>query len=79
MYVPLWDIVRERSQNNKKPIENIKALATQNQLPTALNDIAISYMHMVCNRLFLSKHRMHEMVVYDFLFKYYTKEIYKNR
>jgi lantibiotic biosynthesis protein len=79
MYVPLWDIVRERSQNNKKPIENITALATQNQLPTALNDIAISYMHMVCNRLFLSKHRMHEMVVYDFLFKYYTKEKYKNR
>jgi lantibiotic biosynthesis protein len=76
MYTPLWELVRERSQNNKKPMENLKFLATQNQLPTPLLDIAISYMHMVCNRLFLSKRRMHEMVVYDFLFKYYSKEVF---
>jgi lantibiotic biosynthesis protein len=76
MYVPLWNIVRERSQNNTKAMENMKSLATQNKLPTALNDIAISYIHMVCNRLFLSKHRMHEMVVYDFLFKYYSKQVF---
>jgi lantibiotic biosynthesis protein len=76
IYSPLWNIVQERSQKNKQPIENIKSLATENKLPTALNDIAISYMHMVCNRLFLSKHRMHEMVVYDFLFKYYAKRLF---
>jgi lantibiotic biosynthesis protein len=74
MYNPLWDIVRERSQKNKKAIENIQCLATVNQLPTALNEMIISYVHMVCNRLFLSKHRMHEMVVYDFLFKHYMKQ-----
>jgi lantibiotic biosynthesis protein len=77
MYNPLWDILQERSEKNKKSIKKIKALATDKKIPNRLNDIAISYIHMVCNRLFLSKHRMHEMVVYDFLFKYYTKKLWK--
>jgi lantibiotic biosynthesis protein len=76
MYKPLWDIVRERSQNNTTAIKNIKTLATENKLPVSLHNVTISYIHMVCNRIFLSKHRIHEMVVYDYLFKYYNKKLF---
>jgi hypothetical protein len=34
---------------------------------------------MVCNRIFLSKHRMHEMVVYDFMYKYYSKQMHTSK
>ncbi len=79
MYAPLWDIVRERSQNNEAPIKNIKTLLAENKLPVSLHNITISYIHMVCNRIFLSKHRIHEMVVYDYLFKYYNKQLFTGK
>ena len=31
---------------------------------------------MICNRIFLSKHRIHEMVIYDYLYKYYSKQLF---
>jgi len=30
-----------------------------------------SYIHMICNRIFISNQRKHELVIYDFLFKVY--------
>jgi lantibiotic biosynthesis protein len=79
LYEPLWEIVNERSLKNEIPIKNIKQLYTENKLPTALHFMAISYIHMVCNRIFLSKHRVHEMVIYDYLFKYYNKLLYNGK
>lgn len=38
-----------------------------------------SYMHMTMNRLFRSKNRIYEMVVYYFLDKYYKSEIAKKK
>ncbi|MDR0295220.1 MAG: hypothetical protein LBH91_03380 [Prevotellaceae bacterium] len=31
-----------------------------------------SYIHMTLNRLFRTQQRMHELVMYDYLFRYYT-------
>jgi lantibiotic biosynthesis protein len=76
MYEPLWEIVKERSIKNEIPIKKIKQLHVENKLPAPLQSLAISYVHMVCNRLFLSKHRMHEMVLYDYLSKYYNKQLF---
>lgn len=36
-----------------------------------LNDYLGSYAHMLMNRLFRSKNRLHEMVVYDLLYRHY--------
>lgn len=79
MYEPLWGIIRERSFKNGVPIKNIKQLHIENKLPATLHSIAISYVHMVCNRIFLSKHRVHEMVIYDYLFKYYNKQLFTGK
>jgi thiopeptide-type bacteriocin biosynthesis protein len=76
MYRPIWEIIRERSDKNKEATQNIRQLFAEKKLPTSLHNIAISYLHMICNRVFLSKQRVHEMVVYDYLYKYYNKQLY---
>ena len=39
------------------------------------NTLLSSYTHMMMNRWFRTKQRMHEAVVYDFLLKYYSSQI----
>jgi lantibiotic biosynthesis protein len=79
IYEPLWEIVRERSVNNQQASLNIVQFSKEKKLPTSLHDLAISYVHMICNRLFLSKQRIHEMVVYDYLYKYYNKQLHTGK
>ncbi|MFK7749084.1 MAG: lantibiotic dehydratase C-terminal domain-containing protein, partial [Kordia sp.] len=44
-----------------------------------INDLMGSYMHMLMNRLFKSKNRIHEMVCYDFLYRYYKSMIARKK
>lgn len=43
------------------------------------NDLILSYIHMILNRLFKSKNRIYELVIYDFMRRYYESEIARNR
>jgi thiopeptide-type bacteriocin biosynthesis protein len=68
----------------------VRACALQNQvalkaialnISTALTapqlqDVLGSYIHMTMNRLFKSKQRMYEMLVYDFSYKNYKTMAY---
>jgi len=40
-----------------------------------LDNLISSFIHMTMNRLFVSKNRFHEMVVYDFLYRYYKSMV----
>lgn len=40
-----------------------------------MNELLGSYIHMLCNRLFRSKHRLQELVIYTYLFNYYKSQI----
>lgn len=42
-------------------------------------DYLESYIHMFCNRVFLSKQRVNEWVLYHFLSKYYNSEYARNK
>jgi len=42
----------------------------------SLDELIGSYIHMLMNRLFKSKNRLNEMVVYDFLYRYYKMKPY---
>lgn len=79
MFYPLWEIIEQRSKANESVCKNIVNYNNENKLPEALSSIAISYLHMICNRLFLTKQRVHEMVVYDFLYKYYSKQLHTGK
>ena len=47
------------------------------ELQVSLNALLTSMIHMTMNRWFRTKNRLHEMVIYEFLSRYYTSEIAK--
>lgn len=44
-----------------------------------INDLLGSYIHMHCNRLFKSKQRLNEWVLYDLLYQYYNSKLARER
>lgn len=44
-----------------------------------INELISSYIHMMMNRLFRSKQRIHELVLYDFLYRYYKSAIARSK
>ncbi|MEI7597136.1 MAG: thiopeptide-type bacteriocin biosynthesis protein [Bacteroidota bacterium] len=78
-YEPIFDLLNAYEEAIRA-ISNqiIKKNNTANSEKT-INDLLGSYIHMLCNRLFKSKQRMHELVIYDFLYRYYKSEIARNK
>lgn len=80
---PLFQLIDRRSNNIKPIIEEIlKLYGNENNkkpYPLKLNELMGSYTHMMINRIFKSKQRLHELVLYDFLHRYYKSEIAKQK
>jgi len=74
---PLFKLIEEKSSAIQNITDELITLNNNNNLHIPLNDLINSYTHMLCNRLFKSKQRLHELVIYDFLHKYYESEIAK--
>ena len=51
----------------------------QDSFKVNINELMYSYVHMHCNRLFSSKHRMNEWVLYDMLYQYYYSTYARNQ
>ncbi len=77
---PLFDLIVQKSQAGQGIAEEIlKMYNNKEPNPFLLNDLMASYSHMMINRLFKSKQRLHEMVLYDFLHRYYKSEIARRK
>ena len=76
---PLFELLEEKSLHIKPIVNQILALQQNNELPLSLNDLLASYIHMLLNRLFKNKQRLHEMVVYDLMWRTYRSEIAKHK
>lgn len=65
--------LKEFTEECQAPIDTILfKLKLENKCePHVINDLLGSYIHMLCNRLFQSKQRLNEWVLYDLLFEYY--------
>ncbi len=74
-YSDFDSILKHKSKETEKDIEKLFDLRNSNQLKTELNDILSSLIHMMINRLFKSEQRLQEMVLYYYLFKYYTSAV----
>ena len=73
---PLFQIISRKSQDLQSITGEILALYNNKEPnPFFLNDLMSSYSHMMVNRLFKSKQRLHEFVLYDFLHRFYKSEI----
>ncbi len=58
-------------------VTKILELEKENLLQIKKENLVSSYIHMIMNRLFKTKHRLHELVLYDFLFRHYRSSIAK--
>jgi len=73
-FISLFMPIKKRSRELKPIIEQINR---KSRKKNNSKELLKSYLHMMLNRLFRSKNRMHELIIYDFMFRYYTSEIAK--
>ncbi len=74
-YQPFYDILENKSAISKKVVSKIISLHQNNDLELDLNNLLGSYIHMLLNRIFKSKQRLNEMVIYSLLYRFYRSEI----
>jgi thiopeptide-type bacteriocin biosynthesis protein len=70
-YSPLFELINTKSEQIKALIPQIKSLKSENELMKYLSDT----IHMTVNRTIGDNQRTHELVMYDFLFRYYQAEL----
>jgi thiopeptide-type bacteriocin biosynthesis protein len=68
---PLIELLEWKKEQVQPLAEKLLELKKDNQLQVDLNELASSYIHMLLNRIFMSRQRTYEMVVYDLLYRYY--------
>ncbi|MGD1838166.1 MAG: thiopeptide-type bacteriocin biosynthesis protein [Nitrososphaeraceae archaeon] len=67
----------ERTHRNTYVVDSI--MCVKGKINISHDSLLSSYIHMHCNRLFKSKQRLHEMVIYDFLFQSYKSIIARKK
>jgi thiopeptide-type bacteriocin biosynthesis protein len=78
-YKPFHDILEKKSNVSTEVITRIINLHQSERLELDLSSLLGSYMHMLLNRIFKSKQRLNEMVIYSLLYRFYRSEIARNR
>ena len=71
------DVIKTQRQVFFPIVENIAEIEKSGDLQVNLKELLSSLIHMTMNRWFRTKNRLHEMVIYDFLSRYYTSEMAK--
>lgn len=66
--VKLYKLLENRTKELKPIVSKIVGVAKPNELSSLL----MSYIHMMLNRLFVSSNRKYELLIYNFLSRYYT-------
>ncbi|MEZ4687167.1 MAG: thiopeptide-type bacteriocin biosynthesis protein [Bacteroidia bacterium] len=68
---PMLALLKQYDKGMKETASEILELRKRAPQQESLNNLLASYIHMLMNRLFKSKQRVHEMVIYDFITRYY--------
>lgn len=76
-YLPLLAEVEKYQKAVGAIAEHVKTLLKESDID--LNGYLHSHIHMLMNRLFRSKQRLHEMVLYDLQYQFYKAEIAKEK
>ena len=74
-YSPLFHAIINKSNRIENIIEQIKSQKSRGELTNYLYDT----IHMTVNRTISDNQRLHELVMYDFLFRYYQAEVAKGK
>jgi thiopeptide-type bacteriocin biosynthesis protein len=78
-FLPLMRVIQYHTNNAEKYITQILLLKEEKKLEVELEDLLSSYFHMFVNRLFSSKQRTHEMVIYDYIWRFYHSSLARQR
>ena len=73
------DIIKTRYHTTLPIAEKLIGMNKNGELQVPLNSLLTSLIHMTMNRWFRTKNRLHEMVIYEFLSRYYASEIAKEK
>ena len=71
------NIIKTRRQVIYSIAEKIIDMEQSHKLQISLGSLLASMIHMTMNRWFKSKNRLNEMVIYEFLARYYTSQFAK--
>jgi thiopeptide-type bacteriocin biosynthesis protein len=74
----LIQIIKTKSVGVRNCYFKVRELEEAGELNISVNELLISYIHMLVNRIATSKPRLHEMVIYDFLYRYYRAQAGRN-
>ncbi len=74
-YKDLFESILLKSKNTRESINQIKASKPQNTLFKYLS----STIHMTVNRAIADNQRFHELIIYDFMYRYYQAETAKRK
>lgn len=77
--VPVSEIFAQRSKNWKAAISQIISHSRNATSTVKLDNLLASYIHMFVNRIFQTRQRMYELVIYDLLYQYYTSLLARER
>lgn len=64
-----------KTVNSESVIKNLISHNKNNTLQIDCNELLSSYIHMTINRGFSSKQRLHEMLIYNMLYRFYKSKI----
>ena len=60
-------------------VDQILALESQQELSVPINRLIGSYLHMHVNRMITTSQRLHELILYDFLSRYYRSHLARQK
>jgi thiopeptide-type bacteriocin biosynthesis protein len=78
-YAPILDRIDIKEKEVRPIASQILKYFEKGTMEIRLDDLMASYLHMHMNRLFKSKNRLHELVCYDFLHRYYKSMIARKK
>ncbi len=78
-YQEFYEIIRKEEASNKPTYQAILNIYEQGSKQPTLANLISSYIHMLCNRVFIGNQRFHEFVLYSLLSKYYTTEFNRQK
>lgn len=78
-FLKLLVFVKKRSKPLSLLAKRIIAKLEHTHRDVDVYSLIKSYIHMMLNRLFLDKNRIHELVIYDFMNRYYKSQIARDK
>ena len=75
-FTDVRNLILENLTFSKIALQNIRKAYDKNSMSTPLQYFIQSIFHMAINRLFTSQQRLFEMVIYDYLYRYYKTKFY---